>query len=249
MSDTHRPLVVVTRSAEQAGGLSGRLLAAGYDVLEVPVIEIADALDGGTALRAALDRLRDYDWVVVTSPNGATRVRASLAALEIGERPRAAVVGPGTADALGLPVDLVARSSIGEGLVEDFPSGSGSVLLVQAEAARSVVADGLRAKGWDVDAIVGYRTVPADPGPALVDAVGRADAVVFTSGSTVRHFVRAVGLHGVPATAVSIGPQTTAVAEELGVRIAVTATLHHLDGVVEALATVLKPAPHAAPGQ
>lgn len=240
-SATRRPVVVVTRSAEQSGGLSSRLVAAGYDVLEIPVIAIVDPPDGGAALRHALDQLNAYDWVVVTSPNGATRVRSALTSLSQERRPQVAVVGPGTADALGLLPALVARSSIGEGLVDDFPSGSGRVLLVQAQAARPVVADGLRAKGWSVDAVIGYRTVSAQPEPSLVEAAQHADAVVFTSGSTVRHFVSAVGLGRVPAVAVSIGPATTAVAGEVGVQIAVTATQHNLDGVVEALKTVVHP--------
>lgn len=246
-SAARRPVVVVTRSAEQLGGLSVRLATAGYDVLEVPVIAIADAADGGATLRHALGELHLYDWLVVTSPNGAARVRSTLASLAPDRRPRVAVVGPGTADALGVEPALVARSSIGEGLVDDFPSGAGSVLLVQAEAARAVVADGLRAKGWSVDAVIGYRTVPAQPEPSLVEAAQHADAVVFTSGSTVRHFVSAVGLQRVPEVAVSIGPATTAVADEVGVRITVTATQHNLDGVVEALKTVLQPGPSNGP--
>jgi uroporphyrinogen-III synthase len=242
-----RPLVVVTRAAEQSGGLSDRLLRAGYDVLEVPVIEIVDAADGGVALAAALQELGSYDWVVVTSPNGATRVSGALMALEAGNRPRTAVVGPGTEAALGVPADPVAGSSIGEGLVEDFPVGTGRVLLVQAEAARAVVAEGLRVKGWAVDAVVGYRTVAAVPNPALVAEATQADAIVFTSGSTVRHFVSAAGATGLPRLTVSIGPATSAVAEELGVPVTITATLHNLDGVVEALGSVLAPAPMAAP--
>jgi len=210
------------------------------------VIEVVEAADGGAAVRDALGRLTDYDWLVVTSPNGARRVTGALAALPRGaRRPRVAVVGPGTADALGLPVDLIASSSMGEGLVEDFPAGAGRVLLVQAETARSVVTAGLAAKGWSVDAVVGYRTVAAHPDASLVELAARASAIVFTSGSTVRHFVVSAGLEGVPPIAVSIGPATTAVAEELGVPIAVTAAVHTLDGVVAALTIVVPPRPDA----
>lgn len=251
MSSNHtelrRPVVVVTRAAEQSGGLSSRLVASGYDVLEVPVIEITEAVDGGVALRSALSRLQEYDWLVVTSPNGAGRVRDALRAIDPQQRPRTAVVGPGTGDVLAVPADLTARSAIGEGLVEDFPVGHGRVLLVQAEAARPVVAAGLAAKGWDVDAVVGYRTVPAHPVPALIEQARHADAVVFTSGSTVRNFVGSAGLRALPAVAVSIGPATTAVAEQLGVAITVTAAEHTLDGVVQALATVLPPVQRAVP--
>jgi uroporphyrinogen-III synthase len=236
-----RPLVVVTRAAEQSGGLRKRLVEAGYDVLEVPVIEIVDPEDGGAALDRALDRLHDYDWLVVTSPNGGARVRAALEGRSASSRPRVAAVGPGTAEAVGVPVDLVATTSIGEGIVDDFATGPGRVLLVQAATARPVVAEGLRSKGWQVDAVVGYRTVPAHPGSALIERARTADAVVFTSGSTVRHFVAAAGVAGVPPVVVSIGPATTAVAEQVGVQVTVTATVHTLDGVVTALIGEIAP--------
>ena len=234
-------MIVVTRAAEQSGGLTKRLDAAGYRVLEVPVIEIVDAADGGAALASALDRLAVYDWLVLTSPNGALRVRGALASLAPGSGPRVAVVGPGTADALGRPADLQAGNSVGEGLVESFPGGNGRVLLVQAEAARPVVRDGLAAKGWEVDAVIAYRTVPASPARELLADASRADAVVFTSGSTVRNFLLAAGSSGLPRLSVSIGPETTAVAEALGIRIDVTAGVHTLDGVVEALRSVVEP--------
>jgi uroporphyrinogen-III synthase len=234
-----RPVVVITRAAQQAGGLRDRLETAGYDVLEVPVIATADPADGGTALTVALSRLPSYDWVVVTSPSGAGRVAAALAACPPERRPQVAVVGPGTASAVGVPVGLVASTSIGEGLVADFPTGTGTVLLAQAEAARTVVAEGLAAKGWTVDTVVAYRTVPARPPAIVLDQARQADAIVFTSGSTVRHFVDAAGIAAVPAVVVTIGPATSAVAAEVGVTVTVVASEHTLDGVVEALRRVV----------
>jgi len=237
-----RPTVVVTRAAEQSGDLVDRLETAGYEVLEVPVIAIADAADGGVALEAALTRLEQVDWLVVTSPNGAARVRDAVSACRPERRPRLAVVGPGTAAALGVPVDLVASSSVGEGLVDDFPSGSGRVLLVQAQAARPVVREGLAAKGWEVDAVVAYRTVAVAPPEAQLARVRTADAVVFTSGSTVRGLLGAVGQDGLPPIVVSIGPATTSVAAEVGVHVTATAAVHTLEGVIDTLIGVLPPA-------
>lgn len=241
MTAVSRPVIVVTRAAEQSGGLTSRLRVAGYDVLEVPVIEIVDAADGGAALAGALEGLDEYEWVVVTSPNGASRVRDALAR-RAGACPRVAVVGPGTAEALGIvAADLQATNSVGEGLVEVFPSGSGRVLLVQAQAARPVVREGLTAKGWTVDAVVAYQTVAAHPAADLLERAAGAAAIVFTSGSTVRNYLAAAGTEGLPAVRVSIGPATTAVAAELGVSIDLTASVHNLDGVVEALRAVVAP--------
>ena len=123
--------------------------------------------------------------------------------------------GPGTADALaalGIHAALVPDRFVAEGLVEAFPdppAGGGRVLLAQAEAARPVLADGLRARGWDGRRRRGLpdgrRSIPP---PELVRAAAAADAVAFTSGSTVDGFVRAAGAGAVPSVVVAIGPVT-----------------------------------------
>ena len=244
-----RPLsgrsVVVARAAEQAGGLVDRLQTLGAEVVEVPVIAIVDPADGGAALVSAAARLGTTDWVVVTSPNGARRLAR---ALPEGRWPRPgpklAVVGPGTAEActeLGLTVDLLPRRFVAEGLLDELPSGPGQVLVAQAEAARPVLVEGLRAKGWNVEAVVAYRTVPAAVDQALVGRAAQADAIVFTSGSTVRGYVAAAGPGAVPSTVVCIGPVTAAAAVESGLTPAAVASDHSLDGLVAALVEVLAP--------
>jgi uroporphyrinogen-III synthase len=234
-----RPVVAVPRATEQAGPLTERLRAAGCDVVEVPVVEVLPAADGGAALAAALADLDAYDWVVVTSPNGAARVGPALRARAADRRPLVAAVGPGTAAALGVDVDLVPSRNIGEGLVEAFPPGTGRVLLAQAEAARPVVALGLAGLGWHVDAVVAYRTVSRRLPQTAVRALMSADAVVVTSGSTVRNLVAVAGRHGLPDVVVSIGPATSAVARDLGLTVAATAEPHTLEGLVAAVTRVL----------
>jgi uroporphyrinogen-III synthase len=234
--------VVVTRAAEQARGLTAALRAAGAAVVEVPVISVADPVDGGAALAEAVAAMDRYDWVVVTSPNGARRLLSAL-----GRAPAApvAVIGPGTAEALraggGEPA-LVPPRAVAEGLLEVFPPGGGRVLLAQAEQARPVLADGLRAAGWDVDAVVAYRTVPAAVAPDQLDAVRRADAITFTSGSTVRNFLAAAGSNAVAGRVVCIGPETAAAARRAGLAVTAVATEHTLAGLVEAVIGVLSPA-------
>ncbi|HEY8059726.1 MAG TPA: uroporphyrinogen-III C-methyltransferase, partial [Acidimicrobiales bacterium] len=77
-----RPLfgqtVVVTRPEGQATVLAEQLRGAGADAVILPVIEIEDPADGGAALSAALEEVGGYDWLVVTSANGASRVLAGL---------------------------------------------------------------------------------------------------------------------------------------------------------------------------
>jgi uroporphyrinogen-III synthase len=228
--------VVVTRAADRARDLTDRLEALGATVVGAPTIATADPADGGAALAAALDRLESFDWLVVTSPNGAERVAGAVR--RCGTRgPRVAAVGAATAAALGLgrPADLVPAHAVAEALVEAFPHGTGHVLVVQGDLARLVVAEGLTGKGWQVETAVAYRTQPARPPAELVGDVAAADVVVFTSGSTVRGFLAAFGRDACPPLVVSIGPVTTGVAEQAGLPVTRTAAPHTVEGLVTAV--------------
>ena len=74
-----------------------------------------------------------YDWLVVTSPNGARELARRLTT----KPQRIAAIGPGTADALsehGLHAELVPATHTQEGLLAELPPGR--VLLAAAEGAR-----------------------------------------------------------------------------------------------------------------
>ncbi|HLK44427.1 MAG TPA: uroporphyrinogen-III synthase, partial [Acidimicrobiales bacterium] len=150
---------------------------------------------------------------------------------------RVAAVGPKTAEALaarGVVADLVPPEFVAEGLRDAFPSGRGSVLLPRAEVARDVLPDGLRAKGWRVDVVDAYRTVPARPGATELERAGGADAVMFTSSSTVKHFVAVADR--VPPVIACIGPVTARTAEEAGLHVDVVADEASVRSLVDALA-------------
>ncbi len=133
-----------------------------------------------------------------------------------------AAIGPGTAAALrevGIVADVVAERSIAEGLLEALPSGLAGVraLVARAEEARDTLPDGLRAAGAEVDVIPLYRTLAALP--RHPERMLAADAVAFTSSSTVTRFADALGGRDLAAVrGVSIGPVTSATARERGRR-------------------------------
>jgi uroporphyrinogen-III synthase len=238
--------VVVTRATEQAGRLTALLEAAGATVVEVPTIAFVDPPDGGVALRSALSE--PWDWVVVTSPNGARRAVAAAGGRASALSLAWAVVGPGTAEALlaaGVRPALVPERFVAEGLLEAFPpppvEGSGRVLLAQAEAARPVLAEGLRERGWEVTSVVAYRTVEVHPTEDQVASTLDADAVAFTSASTVRGFAGALDLDRPIPPVVAIGPVTADAARALGLDVAAVAEPHTLEGVVDALSRLLRP--------
>jgi len=242
---TTRPLfgtsVVVTRPEGQASTLADALQAAGAAPIVLPVIEITDPADGGSALGEALGAITRYDWLVVTSANGARRVLAGLRdARDLGGV-RVAAIGPGTAAALAegnVVADLVPERFVAEGLLEVFPdppAAGGRVLLARAAVARDTLPEGLTARGWSVDVVEAYRTVAARPDPALLEAVAAADVVTFTSSSTVTRFLEVAGPDRVPPVVACIGPVTAATARDAGLTVTVEATEHTIPGLVAAL--------------
>jgi uroporphyrinogen-III synthase len=156
---------------------------------------------------------RAYDWLVVTSRNGADELaRRGVTANRI------AAIGPATAEALrshGLRVDLVAAAHTQEGLREELPEGT--VLLAAAEGARRGVLD--------ADFLPLYRTIELRP------EVPEADVALLMSGSAAR----ALAATAARIPVVAIGPQTEAEARDLGLDIVAVAVVHDLDGLVEAL--------------
>ena len=233
-----RPLfgrrVVVTRARAQASELTSRLAELGAETVEAPVIEIGDPDDGGHALRDAIARMPEYDWLVLTSPNGVERTFAEVPDTRALGGVRVAAIGPGTADALAryrVVADLVPERFVAEALLAAFPDPPtgrhGRVLLARAAIARDILPDGLRDKGWHVDVVDAYRTRPVAPSAAQRQAVADADVVTFTSSSTVDNFVAAFGPDAVPPVVACIGPITAATARGHGLTVSIEAAGPH----------------------
>jgi uroporphyrinogen-III synthase len=232
--------------------LARRLADLGATVVELPVIAIESPADGGAALAGAADRIAAgaYGWVVLTSSNAVDRLVVALDGRTPPAATRWAVVGTSTARALmarGIVPDLVPAVAVSDALVDVFPVArppgtapvrsavEGTVLFVRAERARTVVAPGLAAKGWGVDEVVAYRTVAGEVDHSAVVAARAADAVAFTSSSTVERTVELLGVTGVPPVVACIGPVTSESARTAGLEVTVEAHEHTLDGLVAAL--------------
>jgi uroporphyrinogen-III synthase len=235
-ADRDRPLagrrIVTTRDAP--GQLDDLLAEAGADVVHVPLIEVADAPDGGRALAAALAQVATFDWVVVTSRHGARRVGPAVRGTSV----RTAAVGTATAAELeaasGRAVDLIPSRQIADALAAAFPPGPWRVLVAQADLAPPTLADALRARGCDVVTCVAYSTRLRTPPAEEVQAALDADAVAFASGSAARAWAAAIGPRTPPVVA-AIGPTTASVAREVGLKVTDVAADHSVSGLAAIL--------------
>jgi uroporphyrinogen III methyltransferase / synthase len=237
-----RPLfgrrIVVTRAREQAGGMIARLRDLGAETIEVPTIRIGEPADGGAALGKAAAGVGEYDWVVFTSPRAVERFMPRLRDARDLAGIGVAAIGAGTANALearGVAADLVPDEYVAESLMEAFPEGVGKVLLPRAAQARDVLPEGLAAKGWAVEVVEAYRTEPDAPNPAVLAAAAAADAITFTSSSTVTNYLAVAGPRAVPPLVACIGPVTAQTATAAGLVVDVVASEHTIEGLVAAL--------------
>jgi uroporphyrinogen-III synthase len=235
--------VIVTRAADRGSALTDHLRELGADVMELPLTRTEAPSDGGSALKALVARLPEYDWIVVTSPEGARRFAEAVAATGIDLQSlrahglRLAAVGEATGDALG-GADLVPNTQTGESLGDEFPEGPGRVGLAVAEGAGRDFEDRARDKGWVVDRVTSYRTVPIEIAPAVYGDVAHADAVAFASSSAVESWVAVFGTL-CPRAVVAIGPSTADTARRLGLAGVHIADDHSIAGLARAVARVL----------
>ncbi|MFV2062979.1 MAG: hydroxymethylbilane synthase, partial [Chloroflexota bacterium] len=227
----HRPRVLVARAAGQAAEVIDCLDALEIDGISVPAIAVTAVPPEGDLDHVASD-LASYRWAVVTSANGARAILSAAKRVPTPLRaPRWAAIGDATRRALedeGIEVKLQPSRANAATIAAELPVEPGDhVLLLRGNLADGELPDALRARGAEVDDVVAYRTVEAPDSPLrlLRQAIdtGSIDAVLFTSGSTVRGLVALVAAESsVDVTtipAICIGPETAREADRLGFRV------------------------------
>lgn len=243
-----RPLagrtVLVTRPRPEADALARVLERRGANAIVAPAIEIVPVRSA--ALTRALGELAQgaFAWVTLTSPRTVDVLAEHLTARRI--RAKVAAVGEGTAERFRTwsrrDPDLVPKAFTTAALGRAFPRGTGKVLMPRADVAPDELEDALARKGWTPTRVDAYRTriprsLPSEARAALRS--GGVDAVTFTSASTVRGFVHAMGVVRGNPKVVCIGPVTAREAREHGLRVHAVAKPHTVDGLVGALERAL----------
>jgi uroporphyrinogen-III synthase len=248
--------VLVGRARHQASALSSGLCELGARVVEIPFIEIRRPRSH-KRLDAALKKLHEYDWLVLTSVNGVEAMWDRLQKLRLSRKHlrhlKVAAIGPATKQAIekrGMKVDVVPREYIAESVVKSLRQRvrGKRVLLARAKIARDVIPRELRKLGAQVDVVEAYETVIPRSSARRLRAMlsnprRRPDVITFTSSSTAKNFV--VLLHGRDARAymsrlqhiclASIGPVTSATLRKLGLGADIEAKQYTIPGLIKAI--------------
>ena len=210
-------------------------------MLSLPMVRFVEPLDSA-GLDLAIAGIEHFDWILFTSANAVRFFLARCRALdfpfestESDVRPRIAVVGPATRDALelqGLGAKGEPKEFSGTGLIAALADDlmGKRVLLPRSDRATGELPAGLRAAGASVTEVVAYLTI--DPGSrdtlAAFDAYvvktlerGDADAVTFFSPSAFQNFARALGdtalrQMGARVAIAALGPVTAAAIRSAG---------------------------------
>ena len=242
--------IIVTRAREQASEFAALLRERGAEPIEFPLISIIPPQDGYMALDDAIIRAGTYDWICFASAPAVHAFCDRLTAAGKDGRgfatARLAAVGPATAEALrarGLQPDFQPQTATGAGLGQELPGEAGgrNILVPRAAEGEEGLTEALQAREAAVDAVIAYQNVIDGAGADEIRvrlAAGTVDAVTFTSSSTVKNFVTALGLSKLPesVTVACIGPSTAKTASEtLGRPPDVVAEAHTVDGLLSAL--------------
>ena len=234
-SPLREKIVIVTRAAAQSGELCEELNARGARVRLLPLVSFAPP-ENYDALDRALTGIETFDWVLFTSINAVQAVDRRGNELERGlhnavKLPRAAAVGPVTADAAeaaGFSVEYVAADHSGAGLARELGEElrNKNVFLPRSDRANPEFPAALRRCGALVTEVVAYRNLPPSPTDrellheSLRDGV---DGILFYSPSAVQNFLELLGrerlgmLQG-RVLMVAIGPTTANALSAAGIQ-------------------------------
>ena len=243
--------IVITRAREQSGLLRDAMEELGAEVIVFPTIEVRNP-SSWERLDAAIGRLGEFQFLLVTSANGVRKFLARLKAcgrdlrdlkgLTIG------AIGPATAMEFaktGINVDFIPKEYQAEGLLEALARQDlrgKSFLIPRAKVARDLVPRVLEELGARVEVVEAYETVPAKFSAGELEALLKPppDLITFTSSSTASNFAKLFPPEGLSTvlkgtSIASIGPITSETVRKLGLKVTVEAGESTIPGLVKAI--------------
>lgn len=249
--------VLVACSAGKRPALLHGLQEAGARVLHFPIIEIRD-IEDKQPLDRALDTLNKYAWIVFTSVYGVIYFSRrfygrNISRDALNNTVKICAIGPATEKSLrenGFKADLVPDRFVAEGVIEALKSYCGgcrslagcSILLPRAKEARDILPNALAAAGAQVDIAVCYETVKAELNEEEIRrfVTDTPDLVVFTSSSTVKHTMDALGYDAgknllEKTTVAAIGPITANTVESFGKHVEIIPEEYTIASLIHAI--------------
>ncbi|WP_080844571.1 uroporphyrinogen-III synthase [Cytobacillus gottheilii] len=191
--------VLIPRGRQHAKPVAALVRDLGGVPVEIPLISFKPTLTHDSA--AELNEiLHTYDWLIFTS-NVTVETFLAHVNTKKGSFPKIAVIGEKTKEVLeakGMKVDFVPSQYVAEGFIEEFlpriQKGE-QILIPKGNLARDAIATALLKKEVKVKEIIVYETTMPEESKAILKdqlLAHQLDIVLFTSPSTVDHFMDVV---------------------------------------------------------
>ncbi len=247
--------IVVTRQYDKSNEMVQSIEALGGMAYVFPVIQTV-ASSNTVPISKALQAIQQFDWIIFTSTNGVDYffeflLKEGLSVQNL-QHMKIVTVGPITAESIknrGLNVYLIPDHFIAEALLEKLEDEmllGEKVLIPRGNIARETIPVALRNKGIDVTEITVYDTVPENEknSEELLTQLRERniDVITFTSSSTVRHFLKAIGDENMSLVEnvliACIGPKTAETAQELGLQRIIISQEYTIEGIIKAISNL-----------
>lgn len=238
-------IVTVLNTRPEPGDFDAALEARGLGCIHLPMIRIADP-ESWDALDAAVDRMGQWDGVLLTSANAVRYFlrRLEERMLDVTDLPPVHLIGMKTAAVArraGLLAASISESAYGSAMAAELPDVAGRHFLQPcSDIARDEVLTGVLDRGGQVLQVPVYRIL----GPE-VEIVNRLRALhaeagydwaAFFSPSAVRGFLGSLPeFLNNPRRVAVIGETTAAAARALGMHVDVIAPEQTAEAMAESI--------------
>ena len=245
--------VLVPRGEKQAEAFSRLVEKYGGIPVEIPLIAFRPVICT-PMLERFLQRLEQYDWIIFTSIVAVETLLSFLDKDSLASLPKIAVIGKKTARVLrskGLKVEFTPSQYVAETFVTEFSSfiqPGMTIFIPKGNLAREYIGESLRKKDADVDEAVVYETyLPEESRTRLAEMIAaeKLDILLFTSPSTVDHFMEIVSEYGLKGHLAGcligcIGPITEKKLFSYGLPIHASPKVYTVEEMVKCMITYLE---------
>lgn len=244
LADKH---LLLTRSAKDNPLFATKLTQLGAKVSEFPCIKITKNKLGETML-SNLKRIKEYDWIILTSANGVAHFLQQLGDqgidITILKSKKIVAIGSETAAVLkarAIPVHSMPTDFLTEKIPNILGEISNSqILLPRSNLANRALSFELTKLGAHVVDIPIYVTTflpEANDTFQKITEQNDLEAILFTSSSTVTGFLKRVTnstlrLKFLTVSILAIGPVTAKTAQEAGFQNITIADTHTTNGMI-----------------
>ena len=236
--------ICVTRSRNQSSNLKEKLREMGAEVTEINSIKIKDT---SSNLNKILDKLEEYDHILLTSVNGVNIFFDYLIKQKYdirGIKAKFSVIGKATKKALeqrGIQSFIMAREFVGEGLlkaIKPYIKEGEKILIPCSSKSRKLINEELEKLGCNVDRVHIYDTVLGKVNNEK--SYDEVDITLFTSPTTVENMIEMVGIDNIiKKKNIAIGPQTNKALLKHNIE-AFVCKEHSEDGFLKEIVNIVK---------